>query len=569
MKQPRPEQLEAVEAVESYTGSKGRMLVMPTGVGKTFTAMLLVSSYIERGLRVLWCADRRELLLQAAETLAEMRPDFEPGFVGNGLGDDYDHQVVFAMKDSAIRKRRMEKLEGFDLMVVDECHHAAAAGWKKLIAHISAPVLLGLTATPDRADTKRLSEGWEIVYSMTIQEAIDKGYLLPLWAGVDRPPALDLSRVTITRRDYVPAELETELLRNHIVEHTVAAIHKAHTARKLPFRDEELELCPAELDGGILVYCVTVNQAQLTAAAVADSGLTAAVVYGEMDPDDRALILSEFRAGRIKVLVNVGILTEGTDLPWAQTVILARPTTSWSLFMQIVGRAVRRHGEQELAFICDLVGATDYHSIISAAVLVDGTDCEESHNGRHYYLPLPTGEGQCQHCQATIKCYEHKGSHKFKDGVCSCGAAQCPMGENNQHHFVPWEPGTRKCLYCGVEVPDPVGALVGRTNPPKEPVVWNRLNLPDEVWASHLGKSGILFNVRRGSLWRPLLVTDVVQPLSRSAVSKEMSRLLTDDVAKRSNKVAGKYGSRRKKQDLDHAMRDALRIAKRTEIWRR
>lgn len=566
---PRYYQLEAKQAVLDYEGDLGAMLVMATGSGKTRTAMLVVEEYLARGLRVLWVAERHELVVGAFETLASMGT-WRQGYVGAGLGDDFDAQCIFAKKDSLIRPHRLDKLPEVDLMVIDECHHSSAASWKRLIERANPKKLMGLTATPDRADHHRLSDLWEIVYDYPMLRAQDEGFLLPLYAAVDKPPDLDLSKVPSNRKDYLPADLEESLIQSHIVEHTVEALSRAHIAERLPFRDSRVAFDPQKCDG-ILVYCVTIQQAALTVQALEAAEWNAALLHGETDPKERDRVIESFRKGELHVIVNVGILTEGTDLPWAQVVVMARPTTSWPLFMQICGRAVRRHGSQQHAFVLDLVGATEHHSIVSAAVLVDGVDCAESHDGRHHYLPLPSGEGRCQHCNDMVKCFRHKGGHRFESGQCACGAIQCEMSSDNTHHFIPWEPGIRMCVFCGMNSPEPLSGILGRVNPPILPVHWERLKMGEpEVWASHLGNVGILFNVRAApDLWRPFwYAKGRLQPLSGSAVSPQMSRLLTQDVARRAQRVKGLYGNREKPAQLRQALKEAQYIARTAEVWK-
>ena len=571
-KTPRGYQVEAYESVINYDGDREPLLVVGTGLGKTFIGMMVVKTYLEQGRRVLWVADRKELLLMedeegrvvggAAEAAEEAGLTY--GICMADAERDIHSPLVLAMKASLRRgSKRLSRLltgEGFDLMVCDEAHHTPSAGWVSLIEDISPARRLGLTATPDRADNRRLSDLWDIAYSYPMMDGIRDGYSLTPYASVARPPKLDLSKVRVTRGDYSVQEAEAAMYSAHIMDHLGTVLDEEHTFSRLPFRDETITTGLWD-HGGVLVYCLTVEMAHAAASVIADGGRSVAVVYGGMDKSDRRSIISEFKAGLLKCIVNVGVLTEGTDLPIASVAVLIRPTASWSLFIQILGRLLRLHDGQSQAFLLDLVGASKHHSIVSAPVLVDGRDCPESEDGKHRFLPLPSGEGRCQNCGHVVKCHANKGGHVFKGGECECGASQCPNAPDHQHHPVPWEPGVRRCIYCGVDFPDPISSLVDRPNPPRIPVEWKKLADMD-VWAAHLGEIGILFRRLIGEEWKAYWwANGRLQPLHQGTVCHGMCRLLTQDVARRAARVNGVYGARRSPKTLERAMREAKRVA--------
>lgn len=567
---PRPYQVEALEAMHSPC-EKGRMLVMATGTGKTVTAHLRVAEVLEAGGSVLWLGHRRELVVQARRTLERGWPELarHAGYLMAGLGDDVEARCLYAGKDTA--RARIDRIrQRFDLVVVDEVH-LYTEKYHQLVMRLLAEhgERLGLTATPERTDGFRLEDHWEIVYDYDMAAAIDSGFLLRPYAAVTRPPDLDLSRVPESRRDYLPAELERELLAANIVEHTVRACSETYEATSLPFGRSEAAFCPREAGGGI-IYCLSVAQAEATWTALLDAGWTAALITGETSPTHRADAIADFEAGRVQVLVNVACLTTGTDLPVANWCVLARPTRIWALFLQIVGRVLRPHDGQDKALIIDLVGATKEHSIIGAPVLVTAKDCDDSPDGRHRYLPVPTGEGKCHHCGDTIKCFASKGSHRFgKDGRCTrCGATQCPEGPDLVHHWVPWEEGTRMCVHCALELPDPLHSFVKRRNIDREPVEWKPLTIRGaEIWASCLKDGTILFNQRvEGGLWRPSMYRNRrLAWLARAPVPPDRARVLTDDVARRTRKVRGRFGGHSKRYDRD-ADYNLARIVARREL---
>lgn len=568
----RPYQVEAKRAVLGHAGSAGAMLVMATGTGKTATAHYIAEDWLSSGKRVVWLAHREELLLQPLRTLGKWWPQYRGGIVQRER-NEVDADIVYASKDTLKSPKRMAALleRGHpDLLIVDECHHSPSPVYARVIAALRGPntKMLGLTATPDREDTKKLTTHWEVVYSYSILDALDDGALLPPYAAVDKVPDLDLSQVG-GRRDYIEAELGAELLKAHIVEHTVSRMAATHLARRLPFRDQQAFIAPK--GHGCLVFTATVEQARLTAEALQQAGWEARYISGETPPRERSRLLGAFEAGAIEVLCNAVVLTEGTDLPRAGVVVLARPTKSWSLFVQMVGRALRPYEAQERALILDLVGATELHSIVAAPVLVDGTDCDASPDGAHRYLQIDeTNEGRCQDCGKVIRCWQRKGGHKFKDGACvTCGARQCPESDDGHHHMVPWQNFKRRCPFCGLEVPDKHAGIAGKRSGKREPIAWKRLMDEYPLYASNLGRHhGCIFNLQVGENWLPMWVhKDKIYRLAPEPVPAMLSVALLEDVARRATKVAGLYGGGDSRQ-YRAGLIEALAVARRHRLWR-
>lgn len=594
---PRKHQVAARNAYLAHDHSTGgAMLVMATGTGKTATAHYIMADYLRRGERVLWLAHQNRLVKQpltADGALRKYFPEFLP-IAGIVQGQEYQAhraQLVYASMQTLGREKRLAQLlahGAFGLVVVDEAHHSVSPQYKKVLDAFGGAHFLGLTATPDREDSRRLSDRWSVVYAYTILDALSDGVLLPPYVAVDRVPDLDLSKVG-GRKDYTAPDLERALIRAHIVEHTVAAVKKMHVAQRLPFLDHNACLSCDPGAGGGIVFTATVDQAKRTAEALCADGWRAAYIAGEwitedLDADGAAIrvpfpeklrdsLFEQFERGEIDILCNAQLITEGVDIPRAQWCVLARPTKSWSLYVQMVGRVLRPHGTQEKALVLDLVGATKIHSIIAAPVLVDGDDCPGAEDGQHKFVAIAgTGEGRCLDCGKVIRCYARLSGHRFADGTCKgCGAVQCEPSPTNEHQWMPWEDGKRKCVCCGLEVPDRTASLF-RAPKVRERIAWHRLPVDGEVWASNLGKHGCLFMVRAGAEeWCPLWVTkeNKLLPLSPRPVHKLHTQALLEDVARRANKVNGAYGGAENPGKAKKLVFDALRIAKSHRIWRR
>lgn len=563
---PRGPQTLAASEVDAYSGELHPMVVMATGTGKTgFALNYAVTRYTAAGKRVLWLAHRKELVEQPHEALAKWWPDVGSGIV-KASRDECDRQVVFASKDTLINKRRLDRYLSHgqpSLVVVDEAHHSMAPSWRQLLDGLPCR-RLGLTATPEG---KGLGGMWDIVYSYSILEAVADGYLTKPVHVDARIPELDLSNVG-GRKDYLAPELGRELLRQHVVEHTVAAFSTPVRGMELPFRNSEHSGGQlADMQG--MVFTATVEQAQLTAAALRDAGINARWVAGsQAQPEgERARIIRAFKRGQVSCICNAAALTEGTDLPMAEYAVLARPTRSHTLFVQIAGRALRKHEGHEYGWVVDLVGACEEHSLVSAPVLIGGHDCQHSPDGQHRYLPVDGDvSGVCQHCESTVACIERKGPHLFERGRCkTCGAPQCPDSPELEHHWVPWEDFKLACLYCDATVPDPLGGLASRRRIDKVDAAWKRLNVPGLVYAVHMGETGILYNVEDNGEWSPVWLcgaTKRVHPLSTGPVAPEHAQLLCADVLRKAGQINEVAGARHHAWQYRRAYREA------EEAWR-
>lgn len=358
---PRPYQLACNEAILEATapGQSQRVLaVMATGLGKTVTGLMLaVDLLARRGIKTLWLAHREELIVQPAQSLKLIAPELRPGIV-KADRNEYTRDIVFASIQSAAQPRRLEQLatRGFGLIVVDEAHHALSPSYVSLLKRLGGfdeggPIVVGLTATPERSDGAGLDEVFQrIAFQMGITVAIELGYLVPPTVE-ERKIKIDLDKVSTVRGEFSARDLDLALLRAGIVDEIVAAYEQHASARKS------------------LIFTVSVDQAETVAKALRDRGHAAAAISGETDPDVRRSTLGRLRAGELKCIVNCMVLTEGFDDPSIDCVILARPTQSKSLMIQMVGRGLRLHPGKETCTVVDLVGASNRNTLIQAAVL--------------------------------------------------------------------------------------------------------------------------------------------------------------------------------------------------------
>jgi ATP-dependent helicase IRC3 len=228
----------------------------------------------------------------------------------------------------------------FKSIVIDEAHHAAAPTYRRILDYFNPSLLLGVTATPQRSDNTRLTDVFdEIVYYKTIQDLIEDGYLCSL-VGYRIKTETDISGVATNEGDYVASQLEDAIDTPERNAHIVAAYHS---------------LVP---ESKAIVFCAGVKHANNLASSFSATQVSTEVILGDTSAQDREHILARFKSGQTRVLVNVGVLTEGFDEPSIQSIILARPTRSTLLYTQIVGRGTRLYEGKPHCTILDFVDTT-------------------------------------------------------------------------------------------------------------------------------------------------------------------------------------------------------------------
>ncbi len=252
-------------------------------------------------------------------------------------------EVVIASVQSLVRRLEGFKPDEFDMLITDEAHHGASRTYKAIYNHFHPRLHLGFSATPSRGDKVRLDDVFsQIIFRRDLRWGIENGYLCDIFCKrIDI--GYDLTAVHTRMGDYAPGELEEAM------DGTADAIAEA-------YRDHAT--------GAALIFAVSVRHAN----EIADRIPGAVVVTGETK--DRAGIIRAFTAGDIPCIVNCMVFTEGTDIPRVETVIVARPTQSESLYTQMVGRGLRLYPGKERLVLIDCVGVTGKASLCSAPSLL-------------------------------------------------------------------------------------------------------------------------------------------------------------------------------------------------------
>lgn len=334
----RDYQRECIDKITAAGG--GRYLIqMATGLGKTVTF-----ANIPRYGRMLILSHREELVKQPLKYF-----DCSAGVEMASERSTGTEEVVSASVQSIVRRLDNFASDDFDMIIVDEAHHAAANTYKRVIDHFAPRMLLGFTATPNRADSARLNDVFDdIIFQRDLKWGINHGYLCDiLCKRVDI--GYDLSAVRTRMGDYAPGELEKAM------DGTADAIAQAYRE---------------QAQGATLIFAVSVEQcneiAKRIPGAVAVTGQTS----------NRADIIQRFTNREIPCLVNCMVFTEGTDIPLVETVIIARPTKSDALYTQMVGRGLRLYPGKDKLTLIDCVGVTGKASLCTAPSLL-GIDISE------------------------------------------------------------------------------------------------------------------------------------------------------------------------------------------------
>jgi hypothetical protein len=230
----------------------------------------------------------------------------------------------------------------FDTVVVDEAHHAAARSYRRIITHLEAsPLILGVTATPRRSDG-RLGDVWqEVTFQRGIAEMIQAGYLADVRGIRVGLEAVDLDNVAQSGGDYDPDALGDALEQASAPRHILAAYHQHAAGRKTA------------------IFVPTVALAHTVARVFSDAGIAAGALDGSTPYEHRREILDRLRTGHTRVVVNVGVLSEGWDEPSLECIVIATPTRSQVKYAQIAGRGLRTYPGKTDCLIIDVVGVTD------------------------------------------------------------------------------------------------------------------------------------------------------------------------------------------------------------------
>lgn len=338
---PTPIQVKALDALSATraAGFQRGLVVLATGLGKTYLSAFDSERLGAR--RVLFVAHREEILTQAAETFLRVRPKARVGFY---LGQTRDTQVdvLCASVQTLSRPQHIERFapQHFDYVVVDEFHHAAAATYRRLLRHFAPEFLLGLTATPDRTDQSDILSLCDdnLVLTCTLFEGITAGFLSPFHYYGIFDESVDYQEIPWRNGRFDPDQLSSKLATLNRARHALAQWH-AHAQQRT------------------LAFCVSTRHAEFMAEQFARAGVRAAAVYAGSSLS-RGEALDQLRSWQLQVVFSVDLFNEGVDLPAIDTIMMLRPTESKVLFLQQLGRGVRKAADEgkDKLVVLDFIG---------------------------------------------------------------------------------------------------------------------------------------------------------------------------------------------------------------------
>lgn len=340
---PRPYQKEAIDANVAFFNSKVKkhaIEILPTGSGKS---VVIANTAMQLEGKTIVFQPSKEILEQNYAKFISY--GYRAGIYSASAGVKYIDKITFATIGSVIKKKHL--FNDFQNIIVDECHLVNAQGGMYLdfINSIEQCKVLGLTATPYRLSSTmegamlkfltrtRPRVFTDVIYYIQNNVLFDNGYLAKLeyfaFNIIDR----SMLSLNSTGTDYTDASLKAYYRQINMPQTT------AYYALRLLAKRKNL-----------LIFCALIEEAEKAKHLIEGS----VVLTGKTDKVQREKILTQFKAGKIKCLINVGVLTTGFDYPALECVLIARSTMSLALYYQIVGRAMRPHPEKQSAWIVDL-----------------------------------------------------------------------------------------------------------------------------------------------------------------------------------------------------------------------
>jgi superfamily II DNA or RNA helicase len=382
---PYPHQREVLDSLvaERGRGYRRNLVVAATGTGKTVVAALDYARIRKQlgSASLLFVAHREEILQQSLATFRAVLRDGGFGrLLSSGRRLDRDLHVFASIQ--SLHAERLAKLrpDAYDVVIVDEFPHAAAKSYQALLEHLRPKYLLGLTATPERADGRSVLGYFEerVAAEIRLWDALDLGLLSPFqYFGVH--DGTDLSRV-----DFVAGRYDIE---------TLTKLYTADHVRARGVLRATREKVRDVLRMRALGFCVSVKHAEFMARFFSEQGVPALAVSGGTKKPARARALAALRSGEVKVLFSVDLFNEGVDLPNVDTVLFLRPTESPTIFLQQLGRGLRIAEGKECLTVLDFIGNAHrkFRFDRRYGALIRGTRAEVGRAVEQGFPQLPAG----------------------------------------------------------------------------------------------------------------------------------------------------------------------------------
>lgn len=360
--QPRGIQIEALYALEDSRaeGAVKGLVQAATGIGKTYLAAFDSANYE----KVLFVAHREEILKQAAITFKNVRHSDDYGFF-YGKKKDTTKSVIFASVATLGKKEYLQEpyfsSEYFDYIVIDEFHHAVNEQYRAIVNYFKPKFLLGLTATPERMDGKNIYElcDYNVPYEISLKMAINKGVLVPFhYYGIyDKT---DYSTLHIVKGKYEEKELNAIYIENKDRYDLIYKYYKKYRSKRA------------------MGFCCSRLHAEKMAEEFCKRGVPSVAVYSNAEgeySEHREKAKGKLLEGTINVIFSVDMFNEGVDIPNLDMVLFLRPTESPIVFLQQLGRGLRKYKGKEYLNVLDFIG--NYKKAGRTTLLLSGENCLE------------------------------------------------------------------------------------------------------------------------------------------------------------------------------------------------
>ena len=373
--EPRGAQIEALYSLEKSReeGFDKGLVVAATGIGKTYLSAFDSAKYN----KILFVAHREEIIKQAAQSFKNVRNSDDIGFFYSNQKDT-KNSFIFALvqtlgKEQYLNEEYFSK-DYFDYIIVDEFHHAVSNNYKKIIDYFIPKFLLGLTATPERLDSKDVFAlcDYNMVYEVRLKDAINKGWLVPFRYYGIYDETVNYEHIDYKNGKYDDKQLEEALMLNKRGEVILNHYLKYNSKRAIGF-------------------CASRHHAEYMAKIFNENNIPSAAVYsgekGEYS-EERNIALSKLTSGELKVIFSVDMFNEGLDVPAIDMVMFLRPTQSPTIFLQQLGRGLRKFKDKKYLNVLDFIG--NYKKANLVPFLLSGkeysaSECKKNKQGDYEF----------------------------------------------------------------------------------------------------------------------------------------------------------------------------------------
>ena len=338
--------LEKLKITREHGQTKG-LVVAATGTGKTYLAALDIKNYFSKNskeFKVLFVAHREELLENGMTVLSNILKINKNNFgICFGGIKDINKTIIFASIQTLRTEYKNFKQDYFDYIVVDEFHHASADSYIKVINYFNPKFLLGLTATPERMDGKNILAlcNYNLVGEIGLKKAMEQDLIAPFHYFGINDSTIDYNKITYKNGKYDESELTQNLNKNRRTDYILDKINK-------------FGFCGDCLSA--IAFCENIEHANFMNKQFKKVGYKSKALTSKTNTTERSNLLNDFKNKKIEILCVVDIFNEGIDIPNINLLLFLRPTLSSTIFIQQIGRGLRKYKNKDFVTIIDFIG---------------------------------------------------------------------------------------------------------------------------------------------------------------------------------------------------------------------